>query len=237
MDCVLSSRRSRYYPFRTKLAFHTRDPRTGAWSKGEPRYLDPVARWDEDGMTFVVLGEVIGPQGGIDLTTGPQAVVSVPNSAIASAAAGESSEFNVSFLFRWWPEAVHTRVPVRLTRSMTYNYKYETQRPIEVFTAPSNNPRASKIEFTIYFTWDCEQEFKSAVTSGKRTRRQVAELVAAEVNRRREALLEPEGPPDATGGPPGPHGSARGAAGGMPAAGESRRLPPREPSPLGDPPK
>lgn len=181
------ARRNRYYPFRANLSVRNRDPKTGAWAKGEPTYLDPVARWYDKGMTFILLTQSVGPEGGTDLLSRPQAVVAVPNSAFVAIPAAESEKFNVSFLFRWGPDTAHIAVPVKLTRSMSFNYRYELTKNIEIFTEPKGNPRASQVKFDLYFTWDCEQDFRQALRSGM-TRNEVLKRMSAEMEAWRQVM-------------------------------------------------
>ncbi len=197
MDCVMFARRNRYYPFRASMSVRTKEPKTGRWSRGEPIYLDPVARWYEKGMTFITLTQSVGPEGGVDLLSRPHAVVAVPNSAFVAIPAAQSEQFNVSFLYRWGPDTLHTAVPVKLTRSMSFNYRYQMTKRLEAFTEPATNPRASRIEFDLYFTWDCEQDFRQALRSGM-TRNEVLKRMAAEMEAWRQVMKRDgvEGVPD-----------------------------------------
>ena len=189
MDCVMFARRNRYYPFRAKMTVDKRNPDTGRWISNKPAYLDTIARWYEDGLTFIALTESVGPEGGTDVARRPHAVVAVPNSAFAAVPAAESHRFNVSFLYRWGPESSHTTVPVELTRSMSFNYRYRMLKPVEFFTEPKTNPRASRVNFEIYFTWDCEQDFREALNTGM-TRNEVLKRMSSEMEAWRQRMKQ-----------------------------------------------
>ena len=189
--CAVLTDGRRYYPMKGAIHVHTRDPATGRFSVKPSRYLDPIARWYERGLTFTLFFWPTTPGGGMDLAREPHAVLAVPNAAFESVGVGETREFNGGLLFRWGPDRFYKQLPIRLTRAPEkFDYRYELVEPVEVFTTPADNPRAARVGFTIDYTWACEQDIARGLAEAKMSRAELMKLTLDLIESRSKEMAD-----------------------------------------------
>ena len=158
-------------------------------------------------MTLSLFVELATEDGGIDLHRLPHAVLAVPNGVFESLAAGEAQDHEAGLLLRWGPELFQGQVAVRIIRSpRTYNFRFETRRPFEVFTTPAGNPRAARVQFKVDYTWACEQDITRAMQDGKLGREELLGLTTdlIRARRREQADGKIDAPPPRFNLGPGP---------------------------------
>ena len=188
-QCAATADGRRYYPLKGAVRVLTRAGATGPFSDRDSLYLDPIARWNERGLTFALFFHATTPEGGMDLNREPHSVVAVPNAAFESLGAGETREFNAGLLYRWGPERFYKQLPVRLTRSLVkFDYRYELKAPVDVFADPPGNPRASRVSFRIDYTWGCEQDIARGLAESGLGRDELMKLTTDLIQSRRREL-------------------------------------------------